>query len=99
MFEEVAEDVIIDYNGNSALSAYAPITIFNDTTWALLVEIDQARGKRPHKIYDEVHTDNRGGMAIGVALLALVFAGGLAKQVGGEPAAEVTDITLKEEAA
>ena len=61
MFEEVAEDVIIDYNGNSALSAYAPITIFNDTTWALLAEIDQARGNGPNKIYDEAHTDNRGG--------------------------------------
>ncbi|MGR3177347.1 MAG: methyl-accepting chemotaxis protein [Candidatus Anammoxibacter sp.] len=33
--------IIIDYNGNSVLSAYTPLKVGN-TTWALLAEIDEA---------------------------------------------------------
>lgn len=33
--------IIIDYNGNVVLSAYTPLKV-GDTTWGLLVEIDQA---------------------------------------------------------
>ncbi|MDK1021159.1 MAG: methyl-accepting chemotaxis protein, partial [Candidatus Hydrogenedentes bacterium] len=33
--------ITLDYNGNSVLSAYAPVTI-GDTTWAILTEIDEA---------------------------------------------------------
>jgi len=96
---ETAEDIIIDYNGNPVLSAYTPITIFDDTTWALLAEIDQAEVMAPIRSMTMLILIIGVVMAIGVAVLALVFAGGLAKQVGGETAAEVTEITLKEEIA
>lgn len=35
------KEIIIDYNGNTVLSAYTPIKV-GDTNWGLLVEIDQA---------------------------------------------------------
>ncbi|MCG8566455.1 MAG: bacteriohemerythrin, partial [Desulfobacterales bacterium] len=38
---ETGEDIIIDYNGNPVLSAYAPVQV-GDTTWGLLAEIDEA---------------------------------------------------------
>ncbi len=43
---ETAEDVIIDYNGNPVLSAFAPIN-FNGLSWALLAEIDVAEAFSP----------------------------------------------------
>ncbi|MCK5069312.1 MAG: methyl-accepting chemotaxis protein, partial [Desulfocapsa sp.] len=39
-------EIVIDYNDNPVLSAYAPVTI-GGTTWALLAEIDEAEVKRP----------------------------------------------------
>ncbi len=38
--------IIIDYNGNPVLSAFAPVDIY-DTTWALLAEIDEAEVREP----------------------------------------------------
>jgi methyl-accepting chemotaxis protein len=38
---KTGEQIIIDYNGNPVLSAYAPI-FFNGLKWALLSEIDEA---------------------------------------------------------
>ncbi len=38
---KTASEIVIDYNGNPVLSAYAPIQI-GDFTWALLSEIDEA---------------------------------------------------------
>ena len=35
-------DIVIDYNGNPVLSAYAPIKIGQDFEWAILSEIDEA---------------------------------------------------------
>ncbi|MCP4193805.1 MAG: methyl-accepting chemotaxis protein [Planctomycetaceae bacterium] len=35
------QEVIIDYNGNPVLSAYAPIQV-GKTTWAILAEVDEA---------------------------------------------------------
>jgi len=43
---ETGAKVIIDYNGNPVLSAYAPITM-GDTTWAILAEIDVAEAFCP----------------------------------------------------
>lgn len=42
----IGADVIIDYNGNPVLSAYAPIEMGN-TTWAVLAEIDVAEAFCP----------------------------------------------------
>ncbi len=38
--------VVVDYNGNRVLSAFAPIQV-GDTTWALLAEINEAEVKSP----------------------------------------------------
>ncbi len=35
-------DIIADYNGNSVLSAYAPVAIGKDFNWALISEIDES---------------------------------------------------------
>ena len=43
---KASADVIIDYNGNPVLSAYAPLKI-GDTTWAVLAEIDVAEAFCP----------------------------------------------------
>ena len=43
---ETGADIIIDYNGNPVLSAYAPVDVFG-TTWALLAEIDVAEAFVP----------------------------------------------------
>lgn len=34
--------IVIDYNGNSVLSSYAPIKVGQDLNWAILSEIDEA---------------------------------------------------------
>jgi methyl-accepting chemotaxis protein len=38
---ETGQSIVIDYNGNPVLSAYAPL-VFDDLHWSLLAEIDQA---------------------------------------------------------
>ncbi len=38
---ESGAEIIIDYNGNPVLSAYAPVKV-GDTTWSLIAEIDEA---------------------------------------------------------
>ncbi len=38
---EVGAEVIVDYNGNRVLSAYAPLAV-GDITWALVAEVDEA---------------------------------------------------------
>ena len=43
---ETNADIIIDYNGNPVLSAYAPITV-GGLTWAVLAEIDVAEAFVP----------------------------------------------------
>ena len=43
---ETDAEIIIDYNGNPVLSAYAPISVY-DTEWALLAEIDEAEVRAP----------------------------------------------------
>jgi methyl-accepting chemotaxis protein len=38
---ETGAEIIMDYNGNPVLSAFAPLTV-GDTTWAVIAEIDEA---------------------------------------------------------
>jgi methyl-accepting chemotaxis protein len=64
---KTGSQVIIDYNGNPVLSAYAPLDVFGNT-WALLAEIDEAEVKAPI-----VHLQILVGMF--AALLALLIAG------------------------
>jgi methyl-accepting chemotaxis protein len=43
---ETDAEIVIDYNGNPVLSAYAPISVY-DTEWALLAEIDETEVRAP----------------------------------------------------
>ena len=43
---ESGSEIVIDYNGNSVLSSYAPIKI-GDMSWALLTEIDESEAFAP----------------------------------------------------
>ncbi|MBI9081904.1 MAG: HAMP domain-containing protein [Pseudodesulfovibrio sp.] len=43
---ETSANVIIDYNGNPVLSAYAPVQV-GDFTWAMLAEVDVAEAFSP----------------------------------------------------
>ncbi len=43
---KTGEEVIIDYNGNTVLSAYTPLDV-GEVRWALLAEIDQAEVRAP----------------------------------------------------
>jgi methyl-accepting chemotaxis protein len=58
-------DVVIDYNGNPVLSAYAPVRV-GDTTWALLAEMDEAEAFRP------VHVLQRSALLAGAVVVVLV---------------------------
>ncbi len=44
---ETGEAIIIDYNGNPVLSAYTPVKISDEITWALLAEIDRTEVREP----------------------------------------------------
>lgn len=85
-------EVIIDYNGNPVLSAYAPFKVF-DITWALIAEMDEAEVMEP--IYHVVWT------CITVFIIVAVCIGIIAQQLtrsvllplGGEPKAMRTIVT------
>ncbi len=62
-----SEKIIIDYNGNPVLSAYAPITL-GDVKWAILAEIDQAEAFSSLAISDTY------GKKIGLLGWALIVA-------------------------
>jgi len=79
-------EIIIDYNGNSVLSAYTPVKV-GDTTWGLLAEIDEAEA---FATVDELLLI-MGVVAvlgiIGVLLAAWLIARGVTRPLGGEPEA------------
>lgn len=72
--------IIIDYNGNFVLSAFAPVKI-RDLTWAILAEIDKAEIHKPIKdlLYSLVIM--AGIMALIVAGAAYFIAAGMAKPI------------------
>jgi len=77
-------EVLIDYNGNPVLSAYAPFEVY-DLRWALMAEMDEAEVMAP--IYKILWTCLV--LVILVAGSILFFAFGLTRSVlaplGGEP--------------
>lgn len=56
------QKIIIDYNGNPVLSAYAPLKV-GDANWAILAEIDKAEAFAPIKV-----------LTTSIILLSLIFA-------------------------
>ncbi|HDM8234401.1 TPA: methyl-accepting chemotaxis protein [Vibrio campbellii] len=81
---ESGVETIIDYNGNSVVSAYSPIDMYGHR-WALLSEIDVAEAEQPIK---ELMTLN--GIVLFLAVIggisvALVVTRAVMKPLGGEP--------------
>jgi len=62
---KIGAKVIIDYNGNPVLSAFAPLTV-GGYTWALLAEIDEAEVRAPIKQLQMAI------MALGAILAAII---------------------------
>ncbi|WP_070962557.1 cache domain-containing protein [Vibrio sonorensis] len=60
-------EVVIDYNGNPVLSAYAPIEVYG-FRWAVLAEIDEAEALIP--VYQLLQLN--GGVLIGALLAGLI---------------------------
>lgn len=79
-------EVIIDYNGNPVLSAYAPFRVF-DITWALIAEMDEAEVMEP--IYRVLWTclSVFGVVAVCIAIIAHSLTRSVLLPIGGEPKA------------
>jgi methyl-accepting chemotaxis protein len=59
--------IVIDYNGNPVLSAYAPIKIGEDIVWAILSEIDEAEVlEKPNSIRNTI-------IVISIVVFILIF--------------------------
>ena len=75
---ERGEKVVIDYNGNPVLSAYAPVDLFG-TRWALLAEIDEAEAFAAVDQVQQIHNRIVTSLAAwvlgltGVCLLAIAL--------------------------
>ncbi|MBN1257686.1 MAG: cache domain-containing protein, partial [Planctomycetes bacterium] len=71
--------IIIDYNGNPVLSSYAPIKVSEDTTWAILAEVDEAEAYAGlHSLQTIVGIMSVTALA-GIITISLVFARSITK--------------------
>jgi len=71
-------EVIIDYNGNPVLSAYAPVQ-FGDVTWAMMAEIDEEEVMQPvHTLRNEIVL-----VAVVVGILIVVVSIFFARSISG----------------
>jgi methyl-accepting chemotaxis protein len=63
-------EIVIDYNGNPVLSAYAPVKIGQDLNWAILSEIDEAEVLiTPNNLRDFLILT-----AVGILVVVVLFA-------------------------
>lgn len=90
---ETGAKVIIDYNGNPVLSAYAPVNVFG-TQWALLAEIDEAEVEAPVNTLLMFIGVIALVLIAGVVIVALVVSIGLLRVLGNEPGV-IADIARK----
>lgn len=85
-------DVITSYHGNQVLSAYTPVNIGADTTWALVAEMDEAEAFSAIAEMEQNAEDTKTGLlksaalAVGVAdlvmlVLSWLFAGRIGKSL------------------
>ncbi|MDM8517247.1 methyl-accepting chemotaxis protein [Desulfobacterales bacterium HSG16] len=104
---QTGEEILIDYNGNTVLSAYAPLSV-EDLNWALVAEIDLAEVKEPiNALIISVLIASVIIAAI-VAFVAFVIAGNIAnplvkgvemtKRVAGGDLTAKIDVNQKDEA-
>jgi len=75
---QTGSQIVIDYNGNPVLSAYAPVAV-GDTTWALMAEIDEAEVMEP--VFDLIWSLVLVGILLSLILVVLAYAvaGSIAK--------------------
>ena len=72
--------IIIDYNGNPVLSAYAPLKV-GDATWAILAEIDKAEAFAPvNALVTMIMIIAIVGI-LGIIVAAVLFAGSVEKPI------------------
>jgi methyl-accepting chemotaxis protein len=69
--------IILDYNGSSVLSAYAPVDVFG-TTWALLAEIDEAEAFAPIQQMQASAAEAKIGLQQNAWLIAVLSVVGIA---------------------
>jgi len=95
--EKTNAEIVIDYNGNPVLSAYAPVKI-EDILWAVIVEIDEAEVLEP--VYALILSILIAGVIIAliVLFLGIFFAVGIATPLarGANAAKKVSegDLTI-----
>jgi methyl-accepting chemotaxis protein len=78
-------EIIIDYNGNPVLSAYAPLKLAG-INWGILAEIDEAEALAPSKRLIWLISIVMLISAIAIVSAALVFARSIMRPLGSEPA-------------
>jgi len=75
---KTGSQIVIDYNGNPVLSAFAPVAV-GDTIWALMAEIDEAEVMEP--VFDLIWSLILVGILLSLILVVLAYAvaGSIAK--------------------
>ena len=69
-----AEKIIKDYNNNNVLSAFSPIKISDNITWALIVEIDEAEALQAKTEIINLETNIRSGIKVTLIIACIVVA-------------------------
>jgi methyl-accepting chemotaxis protein len=80
-------NVISDYRGETVLSAYAPLTVFDKVTWAIIAEIDEEEAFAQVKSLRDV--------MIFIGIIMAIFVAGIALWVASSftrPIVQVTDV-------
>ena len=72
-------EVVIDYNGNPVLSAYAPLPLQDGVVWTILAEIDEAEAFAPIAALQTTMLIIAGVGVVLIAALALTFAAIISK--------------------
>ena len=71
--------IIIDYNGNLVLSAYAPLPLQDGVVWNIVAEIDQVQAFAPIAVLQTTMLILAGVGVVLITLLAFMFAAIIAK--------------------
>ncbi len=77
---ETGAEIIIDYNGNPVLSAYAPIQVGN-TTWAILSEVDEAEAYAGLKTFNYVLALVGSISLASIIVISIIFARSITKPI------------------
>lgn len=64
---QTGSGIVVDYNGNLVLSAYEPLKVADNVTWAILAQIDKAEAFQPIRNAQYII------LAIGLVALVIIF--------------------------